>query len=149
MMSVFDDMVPYQEISVELDDDAIMPKRVYSTDAGLDLFAREDFVVPAHGYAFHKTGVHVQIPKGTDGHVRSKSGLNRFHGITADGTIDEGYTDSIGVTLHNSGDDDYQFRRGDKIAQLVIEIIVRPKPVQVDRISGGERGDNGFGSTGR
>jgi len=145
---MFDGMVPYHHIDVALDEGAFMPERAHDTDAGLDLFARDDFVVPAHGYAFHDTGVRVQIPHGTDGHVRSKSGLNRDHGITADGTIDEGYTGPIGVTLHNSGDEDYLFGRGNKVAQLVIEVIIRPKPRQVAGISGGERGDNGYGSTG-
>jgi dUTP pyrophosphatase len=125
-----------------------MPKRAYALDAGLDLFTPIDFVVPAHGYAFVDTGVHIELPWGTDGHIRSKSGLNRYFGITADGTIDEGYTGSIGVTLHNSGDEDYRFACGDKIAQLVIEDIRRPTPVQVSEIRGGERVDNGYGSTG-
>lgn len=136
-------------IRIKLDDDAIMPERAHATDAGLDLFTPVDFVVPAHGYAFVKTGVHAEIPFGTDGHIRSKSGLNRFHGITADGTIDCGYTDEIGVTLHNSDDEDYHFVRGDKIAQLVIEEIRYPKVILVSEIRGGERGNNGYGSTGR
>lgn len=133
---------------VVLDDNAIMPKRAYALDAGLDLFTPIDFVVPAHGYAFVDTGVHIELPWGTDGHIRSKSGLNRYFGITADGTVDEGYTGSIGVTLHNSGDEDYRFACGDKIAQLVIEDIRRPTPVRVSEIRGGERVDNGYGSTG-
>lgn len=133
---------------IVLDDGAIMPERAYELDAGLDLFAPVDFVVPAHGYVFVDTGVHVELPYGTDGHVRSKSGLNRYYGITADGTIDEGYTDSIGVTLHNDGDEDHHFSRGNKIAQLVIEDIRRPKVILVSEIRGGARGDNGFGSTG-
>ena len=135
-------------VSVALDDDAIMPKRAHELDAGIDLFTPIDFVVPAHGYAFVDTGVHIQIPYGTCGHVCSKSGLNRDYGITADGTIDEGYTGSIGVTLHNDGDSDHEFVRGNKVAQLVIVDIWRPKLVLVDKVSGGERGDNGFGSTG-
>ena len=138
-----------KHVNVQLDEDAIMPDRAHDTDAGLDLFAREDFVVPKHGYVFHDTGVHIELPLLTDGHVRSKSGLNRNHGITADGTIDEGYTGPIGVTLHNDGDDDYHFKHGDKIAQLVIEPIYRPMPIQVSEVLGGDRGDGGFGSTGR
>lgn len=133
---------------VVLDDGAIMPERAYALDAGLDLFTPVDFMVPAHGYAFVDTGVHVELPWCTDGHVRSKSGLNRKHGITADGTIDEGYTGSIGVTLHNDSNKNYFFKRGNKIAQLVIEDIRRPTPVQVSEIRGGERVDNGYGSTG-
>lgn len=136
-------------IRVVLDESAIMPERAHELDAGLDLFTPVDFVVPAHGYAFVDTGVHVELPWGTDGHIRSKSGLNRDFGITADGTVDEGYTGTVGVTLHNDGDEDHHFVRGNKIAQMVIEDIRCPTPVQVSKISGGTRGDDGFGSTGR
>ena len=142
-------MSNYKHINVQLEDGAIMPDRAHDTDAGLDLFALCDFIVPAHGYIFHDTGVHMEIPPCTDGHVRSKSGLNRYHGITADGTVDEGYTGTVGVTLHNSSAEDYCFKRGDKIAQVVIEKIVRPMPIEVAEISGGDRGENGYGSTGK
>lgn len=142
-------MSNYKYINIQLEDGAIMPDRAHDTDAGLDLFTPCDFVVPAHSYAFLDTGVHIEIPPCTDGHVRSKSGLNRYHGITADGTVDEGYTGTIGVTLHNSGTEDYCFRRGDKIAQVIIEKIVRPMPIEVAEISGGDRGNDGYGSTGR
>lgn len=136
-------------MQVQLDDDAIMPDRAHDLDAGIDLFTPVDFVVPAHGFAFVDTGVHVELPWGTCGHVCSKSGLNRNFGITADGTVDEGYTGAVGITVHNSGDSDYEFNRGDKVAQLVIELIARPKLVLVSKVTGGERGDNGYGSTGK
>lgn len=135
-------------LRVVLDDGAIMPERAHDIDAGLDFFTPYDLVVPAHGYAFCDTGVHVELPPCTDGHIRSKSGLNRKFGITADGTVDEGYTGTVGITLHNDGDEDHHFARGQKVAQMVVELIVRPKPIQVSSISGGERGDNGYGSTG-
>ena len=133
---------------VTLDDGAIMPERAHELDAGLDLFTPVDFVLPAHGFAFVDTGVHVELPWSTRGHICSKSGLNRSFGITADGTVDEGYTGTVGVTLHNDGDEDHHFVRGNKVAQLVIEDIRRPRPILVSEISGGERGDNGYGSTG-
>jgi len=136
-------------IRIVLDENAIMPERAHRLDAGLDLFAPVDFVVPAHGYAFVDTGVHFELPWSTCGRVCSKSGLNREFGITADGLIDEGYTGSVGITVHNDGDEDYHFSRGNKVAQLVIEDIRRLRPVQVSEITGGDRGDDGFGSTGR
>ncbi len=132
-----------------LDKDALVPVREHQFDAGLDLLSPVDFVVPAHGYAFVDTGVHFELPHGTCGHICSKSGLNRYHGITADGTIDEGYTGSVGVTLHNDDDKDYEFHRGDKIAQMVIEEIRRPVIMCVSQVMGSDRGDDGFGSTGR
>lgn len=136
-------------LNIFLDELAIMPERAHDLDAGIDLFTPVQFIVPSHGYSFVDTGVHIELPHGTCGHVRSKSGLNKKHGITVDGTIDEGYTGSIGVILHNSSDKDMTFERGDKVAQLVIEVILRPVPTLVDSIHGGDRGDGGFGSTGR
>ena len=136
-------------MNVMLDKKAIRPERAHKSDAGIDLFTPEDFTVPAHGFAFIETGVHMEIPYLCRGHVCSKSGLNRFHGITADGTIDEGYTGEIGVTLHNSSDEPYEFKRGDKIAQVVIEPIIRPNMILVTSLDDSDRGDSGFGSTGR
>ena len=136
------------DMKISLDKGAFMPERAHDLDAGLDLFALDSFMVPAHGYTSVDTGVHIELPSGTRGHVCSKSGLNRSHGITCDGTIDEGYSGSIGVTLHNSSSSDCWFGPGKKIAQLVVEKILRPDLVLVDKVGGGERGDNGFGSTG-
>lgn len=136
-------------MNIQLDENAIMPNRAHATDAGLDFFTPVDVVVPAHGHVFVDTGVHVELPLATCGHICSKSGLNRYHGITADGTVDVGYTGSIGISLHNDSNEDVKFERGDKIAQMVIELIVCPPLQLVDRISGGERGDDGYGSTGK
>lgn len=148
-MDVSVHMIP-QTMKIALDEGAFAPVREHFLDAGLDLRTPVDFVVPAHSWAFVKTGVHVQLPPSTRGHVCSRSGLNRDHGLTADGTIDEGYTGSIGVTIHNSSNEDYKFYRGDKVAQLVVEVIMRPVPVlsDVESFEKSERGDDGFGSTG-
>jgi dUTP pyrophosphatase len=135
-------------MKISLDNGAFMPIRAHELDAGIDLMTPICFTVPAHGFAFVDTGVHVELPPSTRGHVCSKSGLNKLVGITCDGTIDEGYTGSIGVTLHNDSDDDYRFIRGNKVAQLVVEPILRPTLEVVEKVSGGERGDDGFGSTG-
>lgn len=136
-------------MKVKLDPGAIMPTRAHTLDAGLDLYARETQVIPARGSAFFDTGVHVELPAGTEGDIRSKSGLNRKHGLLCTGTIDEGYTGSIGVTMFNLGDSDYTVKAGDKISQLVIHPIERPHMVLVDELGNSERGDDGFGSTGR
>lgn len=138
-----------RKMNVALDDIAIMPERAHDLDAGIDLFTPINFIVPAHSYSFVDTGVHIELPYGSAGHVRSKSGLSRDHGLFVDGTIDEGYTGSIGVTIFNNSNQDYYFSKGDKIAQLVVEAIFRPGLNLVDEVSGGERGNNGFGSTGK
>ena len=97
-------------MKIMLDEGAIRPTRAHQTDAGLDLYARDGKMVPAHGSAIFDTGVHVQLPPFTAGFLKSKSGLNVKHNITSDGLIDEGYTGSIVVKLYNHGDDDYDVR---------------------------------------
>lgn len=86
---------------------------------------------------------------GTVGMLKSKSGLNVKHGIVSEGVIDEGYTGTILVKLYNHGPRAVQFRRGDKITQLVVLPVAYPDVVQVEGITGGPRGDDGYGSTGR
>lgn len=139
----------FNEIRVKLDDGAIMPTRAHKEDAGLDLYAREPQIVPAKESAKFDTGVHIELPVGTVGFLKSKSGLNVNHGITSEGVIDAGYTGSITVKLYNNSGYDYTVKAGDKISQLVILPIYTPKPVLVDDLEETERGDGGFGSTGR
>ena len=128
---------------------AFMPTRAYETDAGLDLYSPIDITVPARGSAIIDTGVHIQLPKGTAGMIKSKSGLNVKHDITSEGVVDVGYVGSMVVKLYNNGDTDYHVQRGDKISQLVIVQIVTPHLMIVDKLDDSERGENGFGSTGR
>lgn len=147
---------------IKLDEGAFMPERAHATDAGLDLRAREDKLVPAGGSAVFDTGVKIELQllylDGGDafrtafytvGLIKSKSGLNVNHNITSDGVIDMGYTGSIMVKLYNHGKDDYQVKRGDKISQLVIVPILTPDLDVIDELEETERGNNGFGSSGR
>lgn len=136
-------------MKVKLESWAICPTRAHETDAGLDLYAACDQVVPAHGSAVFDTGVHVQLPPFTAGMLKSKSGLNVKYNITSDGVIDVGYTGSICVKLYNHGFDSFQVRKGDKISQLVVVDIQTPHIQIVDHLEETERGDAGFGSTGR
>lgn len=136
-------------MKIKLDDGAFLPTRAHCTDAGLDLYAREDKAVPAGGSAVFDTGVHIDLPFWTAGLIVSKSGLNVKHNLTSEGLIDRGYTGSICVKLYNHGDKDYQVRRGDKISQLVLVNIVLPGLKEVDELDPTERGDAGFGSSGR
>lgn len=139
----------FTELRVKLDAGAKMPTRAHGWDAGLDLYATETQIVPAKESAVFDTGVHVEIPVGTVGFLKSKSGLNVKHGITSEGVIDAGYTGSIVVKLYNNSGYDYTVRAGDKISQLVILPIYTPTPVLVDDLEETERGNGGFGSTGR
>lgn len=135
-------------MEIMLDDGAYMPSRSHRTDAGLDLRTPKAVTVPAYGNATVDTGVHVAL-HGCAGLLVSKSGLNVKHDITSTGLIDEGYTGSIVVKLYNNGSEDHEFRAGDKITQLVVIPVVYEPLEQVSAFLPSERGDNGFGSTGR
>ena len=82
------------KVKIVLDEDAKV-SRGHATDAGLDLYSRIDKVIPGMGSAVFDTGVHIALPEGAVGFLKSKSGLNVKHGITSEGVIDAGYTGSI------------------------------------------------------
>lgn len=134
---------------IKLDVGAFAPERAHRQDAGLDIKSPFDATVEAGGSVVIETGVHVEVPFGYVGMLKSKSGLNVRHGITSEGVIDSGYTGSIRVKLYNHSDRDYTVHKGDKITQLIILPVMLDSIEIVDEIRGYERGDNGFGSTGR
>lgn len=143
-----DAMAPHAvDMRVKLDDGAMLPHRAHATDAGADLFAPHDVVIPARGSMTVDTGVHVELPGGTVGMLKSKSGLNVKCNIIGEGTIDEGYGGSIVVKLYNLGDFDVKLPAGSKISQLVVLPVLYPRIVQADEIAAGPRGSNGFGSS--
>lgn len=141
-----------------------MPTRAHTQDAGLDLYSREEKTIHPRGWSlkedgFHMTfaagetfdvGVHIAFDPGTYGKIESKSGLNVKHSIVScGGVIDEGYTGSITVKLYNLGSEPYTVHKGDRIAQLVIMEYKTPEIELVSYLDETERGDGGFGSTGR
>ena len=137
------------KLKVVLDEGAFMPTRAHPEDAGLDLYSREEALVPARGSWEFDTGVHMEIPEGYVGDVKSKSGLMMKHNILTDGTVDCGYTGSIMVKLFNHSPQDYWVTKGEKIAQVVIKKIITPELELVDILEDTERGSGGFGSTGK
>ena len=137
-------------MKVVLDNGAYEPVRAHDTDAGLDLRTPIEFTIRPHDSCVIDTGVHIELPRGTFGQLFSKSGLNVKRSIVSlGGTIDEGYTGSITVKLYNEGDEEYHFRPGDKIVQLVIMPYLAPEIEYVNELGNTDRGDNGFGSTGK
>lgn len=137
-------------MKIKLDKGAIMPTKPYKTDAGYDIYAREKQIVPAKESAIFDTGVHIELPPNTVGMLKSKSGLNVKYGIVSEGVIDVGYTGSIKVKLYNHSGYDYTFEAGDKITQLVILPLAAVSPmVLVDELEETDRGNNGFGSSGK
>lgn len=136
-------------MKVVLDPGAILPTRAHGLDAGYDLYSKEDAIVYAGDSWTFDTGVHMEIPKGYVGDVKSKSGMMMKYGIITDGTVDAGYTGSIRVKLFNLSQCAVSIVSGQKIAQLVIKKITTPALEVVDCLEETERGDNGFGSTGK
>jgi dUTP pyrophosphatase len=141
-------------MKIVLDEGAKMPTRAHPYDAGLDLYAPEGdgtyTISPCGGSVTIDTGVHMEIPEGYVGFIKAKSGLNVKHGLTCTGVIDAHYTGSIAVKLYNHHPClRYDVRPGDKIAQLVILPCLLPEPELVDSLEETDRGDGGFGSTGR
>lgn len=134
---------------VALDVNAFMPDYAHDDDAGMDLRSPIDTVVPPLGSVIIDTGVHIGLHKGYVGFIKSKSGLNVKHNLTSEGVIDCGYTGSIVVKLYNHGTQPYNIKRGDKISQLVVFHYSHERLTRTDSLEETERGDNGFGSTGR
>lgn len=136
-------------MKVLLDPGAYMPERAHSADAGYDLRSPIKCRLYAGEAVVIDTGVHVEIPVGYAGMLKSKSGLNVKHDIVGEGVIDSGYTGSIRVKLYNHGSESYMIEVGDKISQLVILPIIIPELELVEELEETDRGNNGFGSTGR
>ena len=136
-------------MNIILDPGAFMPEFAHKTDAGADLRSPICATVPARNSVVIDTGVHVEIPEGYVGMLKSKSGLNVKHNLIGEGVVDALYTGSIKVKLYNLGDTDYQILRGDKIIQMVILPCVYCEFTQVEKFAETERGTGGFGSTGR
>lgn len=136
---------------VRLTDTAVLPTYAHIGDAGMDLYADEDIMLGYETWNVISTGVAMSIPEGYVGLIHPRSGLAAKHGITvlnAPGTIDAGYRGEIKVILLNGTDKDFVVRRGDRIAQLVVQEFVHGDIVEVPSLDDTERSTNGFGSTG-
>jgi dUTP pyrophosphatase len=136
-----------------LDPDLPVPSAQHAGDAGVDLYAREGAVLkPGGGRVAIPTGIAIAIPAGYAGFVQPRSGLALRHGVTClntPGLIDAGYRDEIRVLLVNTDPSDaFEVRRGDRIAQLVVQRVEDVDWHEVESLDGSERGIGGWGSTG-
>ena len=137
------------KVLVKLSEGGKMPTRAHEADAGLDLYSPVEAVIYPGESVVIDTKVHMAIPVGYVGFIKSKSGLGVKHNITSfDGVIDSGYTGSIAVKLFNHGNVIFKVEQGMKISQLVILPIITPELVEVDELDQTDRGEGGFGSTG-
>jgi dUTP pyrophosphatase len=136
-----------------LDPDQPLPDYAHPGDAGADLRAAEEVVLPPGGRATVGTGLAVAVPDGYAAFVHPRSGLASRHGITvvnAPGTVDAGYRGEILVVLLNTDPTEpFTVRRGDRIAQLVVQPVTRVRFRDVAELPPTPRGEGGFGSTGR
>lgn len=137
-------------MKIKLDEGAFLPVREHETDAGIDIRAIRGVRIPSKSNAIVHTGVHIQLPPKTCGLLVAKSGLNIKNSILTTGLIDEGYTGEIIVNVYNHGDHSAMIMAGDKITQLVILPCYYEQIEVVDSLEENtERGNKGFGSTGR
>uniref|UniRef100_A0A452HZW0 Deoxyuridine 5'-triphosphate nucleotidohydrolase n=1 Tax=Gopherus agassizii TaxID=38772 RepID=A0A452HZW0_9SAUR len=124
----------------KLSENASAPSRGSARAAGYDLYSAYDYVIPAMEKAIVKTDIQISLPSGCYGRV----------GKLADsGVIDEDYRGNVGVVLFNFGKEDFEVKKGDRIAQLICERIFYPELEEVQVLDDTERGTGGFGSTGQ
>lgn len=137
------------QMNVVLDPGAFLPERAHDTDAGYDLRTPVRIYLHPQSTATIDTGVHIELPPGKCAVVVSKSGLNVRDDITSTGLIDEGFTGTILIKLYNHGDRPKIFEPGDKISQFYVTDYYGPRLNVVPQLKRTDRGDNGYGSTGR
>ena len=133
------------------DNEKCEPTRGYPTDAGLDLKCANDVVITKGGSAEIHTGVRFEIPEGYYGKLESKSGLNFKHSIVClGGVIDSSYRGEIIVKLYNFGDKDVILSKGSKCVQIIFMKHYNPILTKIEQFAEDtDRGENGFGSTGK
>ncbi|NWT21236.1 DUT protein, partial [Vireo altiloquus] len=134
----------------KLSDNAFAPSRGSARAAGYDLYSAYDCVIPPMEKAVVKTDIQIALPSGCYGRVAPRSGLAAKHFIDVGaGVIDEDYRGNVGVVLFNFGKETFEVKKGDRIAQLICERIYYPELEEVEALDDTERGEGGFGSTGK
>jgi dUTP pyrophosphatase len=137
---------------LRIDPELPLPAYAHPGDAGADLLSRVDVTLAPGERSLVPTGVALALPEGHVGFVVPRSGLATRHGVTAvnaPGTVDAGYRGEIMVNLINlDPSETFTVRRGDRIAQLVVQPVVRARFLEVDSLDATQRGDTGHGSTG-
>ena len=136
----------------KLSNEAVIPAYQTELAAGFDLHSIEDYVLKRKEKKLIKTGLAFEIEPGFEVQIRPRSGLAYKHGITVlntPGTIDADYRGEIMVLLINLGEEDFEIKKGERIAQAVIAPVVQAEIIEVEELSVTKRGEKGFGSTGK
>lgn len=140
------------EVKVKrIHEDAMLPLQANPGDAGMDLYSIEAVEIPAGVAKLIKTGIQIELPKGTEAQIRPRSGLALKHSVTvlnSPGTIDEGYRGEIGVILINHGQETFIVEKSMRIAQMVIQFVPSIQLLEVNELSQTVRGATGFGASG-
>jgi dUTP pyrophosphatase len=139
------------EIKVKkLDPEAKLPVYAMPGDAGMDLFSLADITIAPGERVQVRTGIALELPSGTVGLVWDKSGLSHKHGLkTLGGVLDAGYRGELLVGVVNLSGEPYKLEKGHKVAQMLIQEVAQPELVEVSELAASERGEGGFGSTGK
>ena len=133
----------------KLDLQAFLPKFAYPGDAGMDIFSVQDVIIKPSERMTCSTGIAIQIPDGYVGLIWDKSGLATKNGIkTMGGVIDSGYRGEIKIVMINLSQESYEIKKGDKIAQMLIQKVENTEITEVENLDETKRGEGGFGSTG-
>lgn len=133
-----------------LDENATAPTKANTSDAGWDLYSLEDVEIPPTSRSLIKTGISLQIPKGFVGLIWPRSGLAVKSGIDVfAGVVDSGYRGDVGVCLYNSSTEVVKVSKGDRIAQILFQPVPYFQLTEADELSSSERGESGFGSSGK
>ena len=140
------------KISMMAGCEELLPAKAHADDAAFDLRSRVDMTVPVNKSTLVPTGVFIELPVNYEAQVRPRSGLALKHNITltnSPGTVDAGYRGEVGVIMFNHGPEEFTIKRGDRIAQMVIAELPVVELEVVKALSDSDRGEGGFGSTGR
>ena len=130
----------------------LVPSKAHEDDAAYDLRSRVDTVLPVGKSTLVPAGFFLELPVDYEAQIRPRSGLALKHNISltnSPGTIDAGYRGEVGIIVFNHGPEAFPVRRGDRIAQMVIAELPRVTLVETDELAASDRGDGGFGSTGK
>lgn len=138
------------QINFKLQEGARLPTRGKTGDAGLDLYVSNEVAIMPYAKVIVRTGVSCEIPPGYYGKVTPRSSTMRDRELLViDGTVDSGYRGEIGISVKSLNSEPVRLIPGDRIAQLIVLPYLECDPVEVDELSETDRGEDGFGSTGR
>ncbi len=132
--------------------DDLIPKKAHHDDAAYDVKSRVELELVPNETTLIPTGLSLELPVGYEAQIRPRSGLSLKHSLTivnSPGTIDAGYRGEVGIIMMNVGKSVYNVKRGERIAQMVINKLPEIELIQVQELSASNRGTGGFGSTGK